>query len=541
MEGVKKMSDQTSKMPLKILIIGDFDGANVENSQYVKVNKNNFNDLFLQFAPRLFIRTANKLTSEPKELKIDLNFTDINSFRPEAIAEQVDLIKDAINVRKILHDLAEKQTSQKEVIETLKNSLIAKSQIPDLIAVIDEKEIDQPSLNDAITKLDKSLSAQFDEILHNPKFQQLESSWLGLKLLLDNADYPDKVQFEILHTEKAQLLEQFDEKVFPQEYEDTCEVPLSVILADFDFAQNANDMNILKKMADKSSILQVVFSASLLPDFFGMRNIAHLVAMPDLASRLISPSHAEWKSFIQSQSARWVSLMMNRFLLRNLYGQENSKVDAFNYIEKADSAHPENYLWGRSIWLMGIVLARSYANVGSCITISGLGLGGEFGELPTREYPKSRTENMLIPVEINLPDEKIWNFINVGITPLNSTEDSNTAYIPLAVNAYRSGGTTLHSTLAYHLYIGRVFHQYYRIHQQIPAGSNQEQIERFVLDKVYEIIEPYGGDKPEDSIKVTVSPIEGESNVYAVNIYVTPKFQIEQKDVEFTLQLQARV
>jgi type VI secretion system protein ImpC len=542
------MSEQITKdfMPLKVLIIGDFDGANVENSQHIKVSKSNFNDLFSQLTPRLYMRVVNKLTPEPKELNIDLKFTDIDSFRPEAITEQIEIIKDAVKARKAIHELVEKQISPNEAMDILKNSSVANNQIPDLIPVIDEhtssgKDIDPQVLNSAIVKLDASLSEQFDEILHKPKFQQLESSWRGLKLLLDNADYPDKVQFEILHTEKANLLEQFDEKIFPKEYDDTCEVPLSVMLADFDFTQNASDMNILKKIADKSSILQVVFAASLSPDFFGMKNIAHVVAMPDLASRLVSPTHADWKNFMQSQSARWVSLMINRFLLRDLYGQENQKVDAFNYIEKADATHPDNYLWGRPIWLMGIVLARSYFNVGSCLTISGLGLGGEFGELPIREYPKSRTENILIPVEINMTDEKIWNFIHVGVTPLNATENTKTAYIPLAANSYRSGGTTLHSTLAYHLYIGWIFHQYFRIHQHIPAGSTPDQIAQFTSEKIYEIIKPYGGDKPDETIKITVSPIEGENNLYLVNIHIEPKFQIEQKDVEFTLQLQAQV
>jgi type VI secretion system protein ImpC len=532
------MSEQMNKpIPLRILIIGDFDGANVENSQYIKVSKSSFNDLFSQLTPRLYMRVSNKLTSEPRELNIDLKFHDIDSFRPEAISKQIDLINDAIKARKALYEFAEKQISTDDAIEILKKSSVANILIPELISAIDQA--DPQMLNNAIAKFDKSLSAQFDEILHNPKFQQLESSWRGLKLLLENADYSNLVQFEILHTEKANLLEQFDEKIFPQEYDDTCEVPLSAIITDFDLSQS--DMNMLKKMADKSAILQVAFIASIAPDFFGMRNIALLVAMPDLASRLISPAHTEWKNFMQSDSSRWVSLMINRFLLRNLYGQNQEKVANFNYTEKADASHPDSYLWGQPTWLMGIVLARSYATVGSCLTISGLGLGGEFGTLPTRQYPKSRTENILIPVEVSLTDEKIWSFIHVGITPLNATENSNTAYIPLSANAYRSGGTTLHSTLAYHLYIGQIFHQYYRMHQQIPSGSTPEQIADFVRDKIFALIEPYGGDDPDKAVKVTVSPVENMNNIYTVSIHVTPKLQIEEKDVEFTMQLQTQV
>ena len=537
---------KVSFMPMKILILGNFDGSNVENSQNLKVNKDNLQSVFSQLNPRLYMRVANKLTSEPKELNIDLIFTDMDSFYPGAIADQIDVVKETVKVRKTLNDLAEKQITLTEAKDVLLGSMVVASQIPDLVAVIEDHtksgdEIDTQILDKAVTKLDSALSDQFDEILHCPKFQKLESSWRGLRLLLGNADFPDKVQFEILNVEKENLIERFDEQIFPQEYDDTCEVPLSVILADFDLTQSAEDLNILKKMTEKASILQVAFISSLATDFFGMRSILHLVALPDLFSRLVSPTQSEWKNIMQSQQGRWISLTMNRFLLRDLYGKDHEEAEIFDYTEKADASHPEKYLWGCPIWLMGIILARSFANTGSCLSISGLGFGGEFAGLPTREFPKTRTEKIQIPVETTLVDEKVWSFIHVGVTPLNGTDNANTVYFPLATNAYRSGGITLHSTLAYHLYIGHIFHRYYRLHQQIPGGSTPEQIAQFVRDKMYQLIAPYGGDNPEETVAVTVTPIENANKVYAVNIQVKPKLQIESKDMEFTLQLQIQV
>jgi len=95
--------------------------------------------------------------------------------------------------------------------------------------------------------------------------------------------------------------------------------------------------------------------------------------------------------------------------------------------------------------------------------------------------------------------------------------------------------------LAYHLLIGHVFHRYYRIHQQIPAGSTPEQITQFVREKIFELITPYGGENPEETVIINVAPVEGGSNLYAVSILVQPKLQIETKDVEFSFQLQAQV
>jgi len=58
---------------------------------------------------------------------------------------------------------------------------------------------------------------------------------------------------------------------------------------------------------------------------------------------------------------------------------------------------------------------------------------------------------------------------------------------------------------------------------------------------MYQLIAPYGGDNPEETVIVTVTPVENANKVYAVNIQVKPKLQIESKDVEFTLQLQIQV
>ncbi|MGB9594768.1 MAG: type VI secretion system contractile sheath domain-containing protein [Candidatus Poribacteria bacterium] len=537
------MNEQSEikSMPMKVLVASNFDGANSENPLHTKVTKDDITGLFSQLMPKIYIRVPNKLTSDPKELNIDLVFNSMESFHPKAIADQIELIKEAVQVRENLYKLIEKSVSIPEIKLAIADSKVARALTPDLIAVLDKEDIDQPILENAIKKFDSAISDQFDEILHNPKFQELESTWRGLTLMLENADFPDKVHFEILNVEKERFLAEFDDKIFQKEYDDVCEVPLSVILADYDFTQSPNDMALLKKMAEKSHILQVVFVSHLSTNFFGMRNILHLVALPNLYSRLVSPIQSEWKNFMQDQSSRWVCMTMNRFLGRNLYGQDNVSAEIFDYREKADAGHPDNYLWIRPLWLMGIVLARSFANSESCLSISGLGLGGEFIGLPTRDFPKSRTENIKISTETTLTDDKVWSFLHAGVTPLNGIENANLAYFPLSTNAYRAGGVTLHSTLAYHLFIGHVFHSYYRAHQQIPAGSSPDQITKFVQDKIFELIAPYGGNNPDETVIVNVTPVEGESNLYTVNIVVKPKLQIEAKDVEFTFQLQAQV
>lgn len=533
------MSNQTQSnfMPMKILVIGDFSGSGAKNILHTSINKENFYEIIENISPRFSTNVSNKLASVKKELNIDVTFKSVEDFHPDNISSQVEPIKKAIEARKTLVNLSENRCSFSDVKAELEKLSEEGSIIKDIITGLSEQTYTDVA-NKAISKLDKALSEQLDEIFHNPIFQQIEAIWRGLELLVN---FDDKVRFEILNVKQPEILEQFEQNIFQKEYYDECEVPLSLILCGFEFANKADDMNIIQNISEKASFLQVAFIASLKPEFFGMRNIVHLLALPNLSNQLASPIHTSWKNFINSDLSRWASFTMNRFLLRPLYGSENNQIKTFNYKENADPSHPERYLWGNPIWLAGYVLARSFVNNGTCLSISGLGLGGEYEGLATKEYPISTNEKVNIPVEVPMTDDKVWSFINAGVSPLNCYPNSNIAYFPLFVNAYRSGGVTLHSTLSYHLYIGHIFHQYYRIHQRIPKGSKPDEIISFVKDNIYKLIEPYGGESPDKTVNVDVTSSADSPNIYTISIHVRPELKIESKDVEFSFQLQAEV
>src|SRR5690606_14516638 len=62
-----------------------------------------------------------------------------------------------------------------------------------------------------IAEIDAKLSRQMDEILHHPEFQALESSWRGLKLLVDRTNFRENSKLEILNASKQDLLEDFED------------------------------------------------------------------------------------------------------------------------------------------------------------------------------------------------------------------------------------------------------------------------------------------------------------------------------------------
>ena len=61
-------------------------------------------------------------------------------------------------------------------------------------------------INARIAQIDHLLSIQINEILHHASFQKLESSWRGLKYLLDQSETSDKLKIKVLNVSKKELL-----------------------------------------------------------------------------------------------------------------------------------------------------------------------------------------------------------------------------------------------------------------------------------------------------------------------------------------------
>ena len=51
------------------------------------------------------------------------------------------------------------------------------------------------TLEEMIARLDKKLSAQMNEIMHAPEFQQIESAWRGLNYLVTQSETDAMLKF----------------------------------------------------------------------------------------------------------------------------------------------------------------------------------------------------------------------------------------------------------------------------------------------------------------------------------------------------------
>ncbi|MDR2225226.1 MAG: type VI secretion system contractile sheath large subunit, partial [Providencia sp.] len=73
------------------------------------------------------------------------------------------------------------------------------------------ERLDRNLLDHHIAELDKQISQQLDEVMHHTEFQQVESTWRGLKFLVDRTDFRQNVKIELLDVSKDDLRQDFED------------------------------------------------------------------------------------------------------------------------------------------------------------------------------------------------------------------------------------------------------------------------------------------------------------------------------------------
>jgi len=58
------------------------------------------------------------------------------------------------------------------------------------------------TIEEMIAQLDKKLSAQMNEILHAPEFQQIESAWRGLKYMVFQSETDAMLKIRVMNVSK---------------------------------------------------------------------------------------------------------------------------------------------------------------------------------------------------------------------------------------------------------------------------------------------------------------------------------------------------
>jgi type VI secretion system protein ImpC len=72
-----------------------------------------------------------------------------------------------------------------------------------------QSQVSGAAVDMMITEIDKKLSDQVDQIIHNEDFKTLESAWRSLKFVVDRTDFRQNIKIEMMSVSKDELAGRF--------------------------------------------------------------------------------------------------------------------------------------------------------------------------------------------------------------------------------------------------------------------------------------------------------------------------------------------
>lgn len=419
-------------------------------------------------------------------------------------------------------------------------------------------------INARIAQIDHLLSIQLNEILHAPEFQKLESSWRGLRYLINQSETSDQLKIKILNVSKKELLRdlqrapEFDQSaMFKKVYEEEFGVfgghPFGALLGDYEFGKSGQDIELLEKISQVSAAAHAPFLTASTPEMFNLQSFTEIDAPRDLAKVFDTTEYARWKGFRQSEDSRYVALTVPRVLMRLPYGKDTVPLDAFNYEESVDGTDHNKYLWGNAAWALGARLTNAFALYGWCACIRGVESGGLVEGLPVHTF---RTEGgdvaMKCPTEVPITDRREKELADLGFAPLVHCKGTDYAaffsvqsgqkpklYDSPAANA----NARISAQLPYILAVSRFAH-YLKAMMRDKIGGYMSRDEaaaflnRWISNYVISNDDaPFQlkAERPLKEARVDVVDIPGKPGCYRAVAFLRPHFQLDELTISMRL------
>jgi type VI secretion system protein ImpB len=118
---------ERKELPFVVGVMGDFSGQpnadkplpKLKDRKFVNVDLDNFDDVMSGMAPTATFRVKNKLSGDGGEFAVNLEFNQLDDFRPESVVDQVEPLKRLLEARTKLSDLRNKLAGNEKLEDIL--------------------------------------------------------------------------------------------------------------------------------------------------------------------------------------------------------------------------------------------------------------------------------------------------------------------------------------------------------------------------------------------------------------------------------------
>src|SRR3984893_8660234 len=288
------------------------------------------------------------------------------------------------------------------------------------------------TIEEMIAQLDKKLSAQMNEIMHAPEFQQIEGDWRGLSYLIFQSETDAMLKIRVMNVSKGELyrhLRQFPnaawdqspmfKKVYEEEFGQLGGQPYGCLIGDYYFSHQPTDVQLLRDLSKIAGSAHAPFFAAADSTLMGMDSWNELMNPRDLSKLFDTPDYAAWKSLRDSDDARYIGLCLPRVLARLPYGAKTEPVAEFGFEEDTDGHKGEKYAWMNAGYAMAANINRAFKEYGWGAPSPGAPSGGEVEDLPAHTFPTDDGGvDMKCPTDIAITDRREAELAKSGLIPL---------------------------------------------------------------------------------------------------------------------------
>lgn len=294
--------------PFRIAILGDFSGRTQRESpasrddllarKPIKITFDAFDDVLESTAPSV------EFTAGNGDVEVRLEPTELDDFQPDPIYRNVDKLSDL---------------DGEEAVALLR------------------------------------------QIMHNPLYQALESTWRGLEWLLRRTQKNSRIQIVLLDITAEEfaadlsdgndlkatavyriLIEKLAEGVDP--------LPWAVLVGNYTFDETTAHAELLGRMARIAARSAAPFLASINPQL-----VQQGYEVPE-------DGKAAWEALRKLPESAYLGLATPRFLLRSPFGENYGPAESLNFEEF--SGNPNDYLWGNPALACAALLTEGFMKSG---------------------------------------------------------------------------------------------------------------------------------------------------------------------------------
>ncbi len=459
-----------------IVVMGDFTGRAsrgvtepLNTRKLLHVDVDNFARVFAQLGTKLQLTGA----AVPNGA-IELAFASLDDFHPDKLLAKVPALANVAEARRLVLNPATAEQG-KTALEAYLGAAIAAPAAPAAAPASPKRESDDDTMarllggtpppavkspapssqleqfirqvvaphvsaapgawqSGAVAAAEMELVSRLKPILHHPHFQALEAAWRGADLLVRRIESSEEIGLLVLDVSLAELgVPPLGGSTAVPPEGGTPNEPSALfrllrdrkprlLVGNFTFGQNADDLRTLGKLAEVAGQLSAPFVAAAAPQLVGCDSFARHPDPDDWKTKLPADVAEIWEALRQSPHARHVGLAAPRFLLRQPYGKAGDPIETFPFEELPGEPAHEAFLWGHSAVLCAC--AAIDAIQAGDVELEGF-TGGEIEDLPVHRFNDDGESTVKPYAEAWLTDRAVERLLACGILPVVPVKNQN--------------------------------------------------------------------------------------------------------------------